>query len=124
MVCSEKLAGGPAARSGSAKQNRQMRCTLLSILAGRDAAGFHGGPLRLLAQLAVELVESGHRVVDLRVGGCLAEVGFRERAGLTAFARISRTSASVLCPCCAARTRSARCTSSGRLRTVNIAIAS
>jgi len=39
-------------------------------------------------------------------------------SGLTATARISRTSASVLCPCWAARTRNARCTSSGRLRTV------
>ncbi|ESS37495.1 hypothetical protein P355_0879 [Burkholderia cenocepacia KC-01] len=31
---------------------------------------------------------------------------------------MSRTSASVLRPCCAARIRSARCTSSGKFRTV------
>src|ERR1017187_3948802 len=45
MVCSEKLAGGPAARSGSAKQNRQMRCTLLSILAGREVGRCYGEPI-------------------------------------------------------------------------------
>src|SRR3546814_19631574 len=35
---------------------------------------------------------------------------------------MARTSASVLRPCTAARTRRARCTSSGRLRTVSIAM--
>ena len=37
--------------------------------------------------------------------------------------RIARTSASVLRPCCAARSRNARCTSSGTLRTVRTAMA-
>src|SRR5690606_22679173 len=43
-------------------------------------------------------------------------------SGLTAAARISRTSASVLRPCCAARTRKARCTSSGTLLIVRTAM--
>lgn len=43
-------------------------------------------------------------------------------SGFTALERISRTSASVLCPCCAARSLRARCTSSGTLRTVRTAI--
>lgn len=44
-------------------------------------------------------------------------------SGFTAFSRISRTSAPMLRPCWAARIRKARCTSSGRLRTIRIAIA-
>ncbi|MGZ2444034.1 hypothetical protein FB005_114155 [Sinorhizobium medicae] len=43
-------------------------------------------------------------------------------SGLTALSRMSRTSASVLRPCIAARTRKARCTSSGTFRTVRMAL--
>src|SRR5690606_15648012 len=43
-------------------------------------------------------------------------------SGFTAAARISRTSASVLRPRCAARTRNARCTSSGTFRIVRTAM--
>lgn len=42
-------------------------------------------------------------------------------SGFTTAARISRTSASVLRPCRAARLRKARCTSSGTFRTVKMA---
>ncbi|CAI08017.1 hypothetical protein ebA3349 [Aromatoleum aromaticum EbN1] len=51
-----------------------------------------------------------------------SEPSFTRPCGLTTDSRISRTSASMLRPCWAARTRRARCTSSGRLRTVNMAI--
>ena len=44
-------------------------------------------------------------------------------SGRTAHSRIARISASVLRPCVAARTRKARCVSSGKLRTVTDAIA-
>lgn len=46
------------------------------------------------------------------------------RSGTSAALRISRTSASALRPCCVARTRSARCASSGTFRTVKTAIMS